>query len=50
MVMATANAEYWDVLPADQTEANAPARLLEFLDKAGAAARYCQARLSTIFS
>ncbi len=32
-------AEYWDVLPADQTEANAPARLLEFLDKASAAAR-----------
>ena len=24
-------AEYWDVLPAEQTEANAPARILEFL-------------------
>ena len=32
-------AEYWDILPADQTEANAPARLLQFLDKASAAAR-----------
>jgi pimeloyl-ACP methyl ester carboxylesterase len=32
-------AEYWDLLPAEQTEANSPARLLEFLDKAGAAAR-----------
>ena len=32
-------AEYWDVLPADQTEANAPARLLQFLDQAAAAAR-----------
>ena len=32
-------AEYWDVLPADQTEANAPARLLEFLGKASIAAR-----------
>jgi len=32
-------AEYWDVLPADQTEANAPARLLEFLDKVTAGAR-----------
>lgn len=32
-------AEYWDVLPAEQTEANSPARLLEFLDKTGAAAR-----------
>jgi len=28
-----ANAEYWDVLPEQQTEANAPARLLEFLQK-----------------
>jgi len=28
--------EYWDVPPAEQTQANAPARLLEFLDKAGA--------------
>jgi pimeloyl-ACP methyl ester carboxylesterase len=28
--------EYWDVPPAEQTEANAPARLLEFLDKASA--------------
>ena len=27
-------AEYWDVPAADQTEANAPQRLLEFLDKA----------------
>jgi len=26
-------AEYWDVLPAGQTEETAPARLLEFLDK-----------------
>ena len=26
-------AEYWDVPPADQTEANVPQRLLEFLDK-----------------
>ena len=25
--------EYWDAAPADQTEATAPARLLEFLDK-----------------
>ena len=25
-------AEYWDVAPADQTEANAPARILAFLD------------------
>ena len=32
-------AEYWDVPPAEQSEANAPARLLQFLDKAGAAAR-----------
>ena len=31
------NAEYWDVPPADQTEASAPARLLEFLDKVSAA-------------
>lgn len=31
--------EYWDVLPADQTEANAPARVLQFLDKATAAAK-----------
>ena len=28
--------EYWDVAPADQTEANVPARLLEFLGKVGA--------------
>jgi pimeloyl-ACP methyl ester carboxylesterase len=28
-------AEYWDVLPEAQTEQTAPARLLEFLDKAG---------------
>lgn len=27
-------AEYWDVLPAGQTEETAPARLMEFLDKA----------------
>jgi pimeloyl-ACP methyl ester carboxylesterase len=27
-------AEYWDVLPAAQTEENAPARLIEFLGKA----------------
>lgn len=27
--------EYWDVPPAGQTESTAPARLLEFLDKAG---------------
>jgi pimeloyl-ACP methyl ester carboxylesterase len=32
-------AEYWDVLPAEQTEVNSPARLLEFLEKAGDAAR-----------
>lgn len=25
--------EYWDILPDDQTEENAPARLLEFLDR-----------------
>ena len=25
--------EYWDILPDDQTEANVPARLLEFLDR-----------------
>jgi hypothetical protein len=30
-------AEYWDVAVADQTEANAPGRVLEFLDKATAA-------------
>lgn len=30
-------AEYWDVAPAEQTEATAPARLLEFLGKASAA-------------
>ncbi|MGE0627333.1 MAG: alpha/beta fold hydrolase [Hyphomicrobiaceae bacterium] len=29
-----AGSEYWDVLPADQTEANVPARLVEFLQKA----------------
>ena len=28
-------AEYWDVLPEAQTEQTAPARLLEFLDRAG---------------
>jgi hypothetical protein len=28
--------EYWDVAVADQTETNAPARVIEFLDKAGA--------------
>jgi pimeloyl-ACP methyl ester carboxylesterase len=28
-------AEYWDVPPADQTEATAPARLLEFLSQVG---------------
>jgi pimeloyl-ACP methyl ester carboxylesterase len=33
------NSEYWDVPPAEQTEATAPARLLEFLDKASAAPR-----------
>ncbi len=27
------NAEYWDILPDDQTEENVPARLLEFLDR-----------------
>lgn len=26
-------AEYWDILPGEQTEANVPARLLEFLDR-----------------
>lgn len=26
--------EYWDVLPEEQTEANAPAKILDFLDKA----------------
>jgi pimeloyl-ACP methyl ester carboxylesterase len=31
------NSEYWDVAPAEQTEANAPARLLEFLGKVSAA-------------
>jgi pimeloyl-ACP methyl ester carboxylesterase len=31
------NAEYWDMLPAGQTEDNAPTRLLEFLDKAATA-------------
>ncbi len=31
--------EYWDVLPEGQTEATAPTRLLEFLEKASAAAR-----------
>lgn len=29
--------EYWDVLPEGQTEATAPARLLQFLERAGAA-------------
>ena len=29
-------AEYWDVPVAGQTEATAPVRMLEFLDKAGA--------------
>jgi pimeloyl-ACP methyl ester carboxylesterase len=32
-------AEYWDVLPGAQTEETAPARVLEFLDRATAAAR-----------
>jgi pimeloyl-ACP methyl ester carboxylesterase len=32
-------AEYWDALPADQTETTAPARLLQFLAAAEAAAR-----------
>lgn len=32
-------AEYWDVLPAGQTEDTAPARVLQFLDRADAAAR-----------
>jgi pimeloyl-ACP methyl ester carboxylesterase len=32
-------AEYWDVLPEGQIEQTAPARLLEFLDKTGAATR-----------
>ena len=27
-------ADYWDIAPADQTEANAPARLLDFLASA----------------
>jgi pimeloyl-ACP methyl ester carboxylesterase len=31
-------AQYWDVLPEAQTEANAPARLLQFLDQAGSGA------------
>jgi pimeloyl-ACP methyl ester carboxylesterase len=31
------NAEYWDVPPAEQTEATTPARLLEFLGQASAA-------------
>ena len=26
--------EYWDVLPGEQTEANAPAKIIEFLDRA----------------
>jgi len=26
--------EYWDVLPDEQTEANAPAKIIEFLDRA----------------
>ncbi len=30
-------AEYWDVLPEEQTEANAPARILEFLDRVSTA-------------
>ncbi|MBT8101155.1 MAG: hypothetical protein KJO82_15475 [Gammaproteobacteria bacterium] len=25
--------EYWDILPDDQTEQNAPARLIEFLER-----------------
>jgi pimeloyl-ACP methyl ester carboxylesterase len=33
------NSEYWDAPPAEQTEATAPARLLEFLDKISAAPR-----------
>ena len=33
-------AEYWDAPVAEQTEATAPARLLEFLDKAGATPRH----------
>jgi pimeloyl-ACP methyl ester carboxylesterase len=32
-------AEYWDILPASQTEDNVPARLLEFLDKTTPASR-----------
>jgi hypothetical protein len=32
-------AEYWDVLPDGQTEETAPARVLQFLDKATATAR-----------
>ena len=31
-------AEYWDVGPEDQTEATAPARVIEFLDKISAGA------------
>jgi len=31
-------AEYWDVSVADQTEANVPGRIIEFLDRVGAAA------------
>ena len=31
--------EYWDVPPAEQTEATAPGRILEFLDRASAAAQ-----------
>ena len=31
-------AEYWDVPVAGQTEATAPARIMEFLEKAGAGA------------
>jgi hypothetical protein len=30
-----ARSEYWDVLPEGQTEATAPARILEFLGRAG---------------
>jgi hypothetical protein len=32
-------AQYWDVLPEGQTESNAPARTLEFLDGVGATGR-----------
>ncbi len=28
------DSEYWDVLPEEQTEANAPAKIIEFLDRA----------------